>query len=378
MSREGNCYFLGGGGTAGHINPALRIGEALKEIDPQADIYFIVSEDGLERKMVAEAGEEMLTISASELPHDFTSFFRFVVKTVKGIFRSLSLIRKHQPKVIIGTGGYVGAPLIVAARLCGVPILLHEQNAIPGKSNRRMAKFASAVCLSFAGSEAWFKPAEQKRCVLTGNPVKSSFFKADKGACRRELGVAEDAELVVIMGGSLGAKSINEAVNGLPGHPDWVLLTGEYPNVMLCLSGGSVNSRFLREMPEDENRIKIYPYIDSSLWMPAADLLVGRSGAGFLMEAAATGVPSVLIPFPKSADGHQLKNAQTFEAAGASVIVQDEELNSQILAQTIRSILSDKEKRNRMSLASGNLSKPDAAKDIALIARSVAGGKEKA
>lgn len=376
MKRPSDCYFLGGGGTAGHINPALRIGEALQEADPSASVYFVVSEEGLERQMVADAGQNMLTISAAELPRGLSSVFRFLIKTVKGFFRSCIFIRKYRPKAVIGTGGYVGAPLIAAAAFCGVPILLHEQNTIPGRSNRRTARFAAAVCLSFAGSERWFGKSEQSRCVLTGNPVNRAFFDAQKEECRRRLNIPPEAELVVIMGGSLGAKSINEAVNGLPFLPEWESLTREHPDLLICLSGGRVNSRFLREMPAGEQRILVYPYIDSSLWMPASDLLVGRSGAGFLMEAAASGVPSVLIPFPQAADGHQLENARVFEREGASVLVGDHELSSSRLLEMIRSILADPEKKRRMSAAARELARPDAAKEIAAIAQKLADGKD--
>ena len=368
----GPLYFLAGGGTAGHINPALSIGAAIQREDPNAKVYYMVTEDGLEKDMVAESGQASLQISASELPKDFGSLLRFIGKTSCGLWSSIALIRKYKPNAVIGTGGYVGAPMLLAAKWMKVPILIHEQNSIPGRSNRQMASFAKSICLSFEGSESYFSASEQERCVLTGNPIKKLFFERKREECRRELGLSEDTELIVIMGGSLGSRRINQAVGALPHLPEWNDFLREHPKLMICLSGGSVNSRFLEDIPEDESHIQSHNYIDSTLWMPAADLLVGRAGAGFLMETAACGVPSILIPFPQAADGHQKANAEVFVDHGASIMIEDELLDGKRLLEALKELMSRREMLKEMGAAAYKLATPRAAEDIAAECRRIA------
>lgn len=373
-----STYFLSGGGTAGHVNPALAIGRALLDAEPDAKLFYFVSHDGMEKEMVSKAGFETIEISADIFPVKKRDWPRFLRRTIGGIFRTLKMIRRYRPRAVIGTGGYVAAPMIFAAKMSKVPIILHEQNAYPGRANRYLSKSAKAVCMSFPGTEVHFAKKVQKRCTVTGNPINRRFFEADKAWCREQLDLSDRTELIVVMGGSLGARSINEAVEKLFDLPAWKAFEDRHPYCLICLSSGKVNTRFLTKKGEQNPRLIVKDYILSPVWMPAADLLVGRAGAGFLAETAASAKASVIIPFPQAIEDHQTLNAQVFEKHGAAVCIKDSEFNAEALLKALTQLLENPELRERMERAAADLAKPNAARDIAAIVRGVSGGRYEA
>lgn len=359
-------YIFAGGGTAGHVNPALAVAKALQKMEPEAEILFLASYDGLEKDLVAEAGFKYELIHAEALPNNKWGYPGFLWQNLCGFVQALSILRKEPVKAVLGTGGYVSAPLIMAAKYAGVAAYLHEQNAYPGRSNRFLAKKAKAVCLTFEASREFFEGCADEKFYHTGNPIKPEFFLHQKSKIRADLGLSPQQELVVAVGGSLGAKSLNQAVEGLPACPAWPKFIEQHPEFLLLLSVGKINKRFVKEAPQDKH-LRFVEYIDTSAWLPAADLLVGRASGGFLAEAAATAQASILLPFPQAAEDHQKRNALVFEQAGASLILEDKDLTSELLLDYIEALLVDSVRLKAMRRAAKSLACKEAAEKIAYL-----------
>ena len=357
-------YILAGGGTAGHINPALAVAEAMKRKSPDAEILFFTTSDGIEDSMVREAGYPALRVFAGSLPTRLYQWPAFIAVTVAGVIRAMIHLKKHRPKAVLGTGGYVITPLAIAAHILRIPLYLHEQNAIPGRANRLFSSLSRGIFLTFSESQDYFPPSKIA-FYLSGNPISLRFRETDQQRSRQKLGLPEDETLVLILGGSLGSKAINQAVQAFPETPGWEKIKKEIPDLHIVLSGGRVNKRFIDREGSQLDSIDIYEYIDTAEWMPAADLLVGRSGAGFLMETAACGKPSLLIPFPAARDDHQRLNAEVFEASGAARILPEEEMNPERLIEEISELISDRGLWEAMGKAASRLARPEAADMIA-------------
>lgn len=358
-------FFFAGGGTAGHINPALAVARSLQAQVPDADICFLVTAEGLEKDLVASAGFPGLEIRAAALPHNLVTTYDFLTHNLSGVGTAYRLLKKKQAVAVLGTGGYVSAPLLVAAKLLDIPAILHEQNALPGKTNRFLSRFSRKIALTFPGSEKFFPEQDYTKFVWTGNPIHKAFYEVSQETARTCLGLAPDAFVIVCVGGSLGARSLNRAVEGLVHLPAWKTLIQEHPQINLVLSAGKINKRFLSHPELNQDHIHIYDYLDTSLWLPAADFLVGRASGGFLAESAAAGKASLLIPFPEAADNHQWANGRIFEDQGASVLMSDEDLTSTGLVTAIRQICFESDRLSPMSEAAKRLARPTADQDIA-------------
>lgn len=362
-------FLIAGGGTSGHVNPALAVAEQLIADNPRAEIIFAVTEDGIERGLIEEAGYPHHIIRATRFPDKSPrSIFHFIKETLSGYRTGRKMIKRYRPKAVLGTGGFVCAPLMLAAALSRVPYVLHEQNAFPGKSNRFFAGKAKAVCVSFPGTDKhWSKKA---RLVETGNPVKRVFFTRSRREARQILGIGEDEFVISVMGGSLGAKSINETLTEFIKRGYWQILKSDYPQIRLAVGTGIRNSGEYLEVLKDAEGIDADTYIDAEAWIPASDLFIGRAGASACMECAAVGLPSIFVPFPLAANDHQTANAAQFVEEGASLMIKDDELNAQALYEAVKVFLKDKSKRDTMAAAAKRLAKPDAAEDIAAILNS--------
>lgn len=357
-------YFFAGGGTAGHVNPALAVAKALTQIEADARITFLVTREGMEKDLVREAGYEYVEIDAAPLSKSPLTWWPFVQKNLKGLSTARRSLKEAKAQAVIGTGGFVSVPLILAARQLGIPYILHEQNALPGRSNRLLAKRASYVGLSFPDTEKYFPKLSKGKFVFTGNPVKSAFYENSQEEARQELGISSQAQLLVVIGGSLGSKSINQAIQGLSQEPAWESFINDYPNFQIVLSAGKVNKLFLDEQIISD-RILIEDYLDTGLWIPAADFLLGRASGGFLAESAVAGKASIVVPFPQAADDHQTYNGKVFAEQGASLMIKDNDLNSRDLLAIIRQLLSQPENLKQMGQAATLIGKKDAAYEIA-------------
>lgn len=358
-------YIFAGGGTAGHINPALCVATALQDLDPQAEILFFVSPDGLEKDLVAQAGFIQTEIKCAAIPQKKCAYPKFFLQNYQGYRQARALLKKKPVKAVLGTGGFVSFPLLMAAHKEGIPSFMHEQNAYPGRANRSLSRYCQAICLTFPGSEKFFPENLSGSFVLTGNPIHPDFFLNRREAVRAQLQIKEDCELVVAVGGSLGARSLNLAVEGLVREKNWPDFLQAHPNFLLVLSTGKVNYRFLKSQDSPDPHIRYTSYLDTKIWLPAADLLIGRSSAGFLSESAASAKASILVPFPQAAEDHQTANAQVFLDRGASVLVKDDQLDSRRLLAILQELLADKGRLQAMSQAAGSLAKPHAAESLA-------------
>lgn len=367
MTKQRNhTLILGAGGTGGHIYPALSIADAFREASPSMRIVFCGEKGSLEESNVRKAGFDFYSISAYPLPvKGVGSYVSWFLKNLRGIVSSLSFLCKEHPSLVFGTGGYVTGPLITAARLCRVPYFLHEQNSIPGRANRLFAKGARCVFISYEASRSNF--GDNVSLAFSGNPVRSVFQTLDKDSSRRKLGIEPDTFLILITGGSLGAQTINEAVEGLgtEAREWWFHFIKRHPKVQVVISTGQLRDPSMAERLNNIPHIQANNYIeDLPSWLSASDLYIGRAGAMTLAEVTALAKPSVLIPFPYAADNHQNENARIMKAAGASYVCKDRIFNANVLLNTIERLISDPEALDLMGKKAGELAVMNAAEKI--------------
>lgn len=361
----GARIIIAGGGTSGHINPALAIADEIKRAWPDSEMVFCGTAQGLEHEMIPRAGYAFVPIEARGLP---TRLSKQTMEAVRSFFRGRKqcrqLIRQFRPDAVVGTGGYVCSPLIAAAAQLRIPALLHEQNAYPGRSNRLLAGRCQAVCISFEGTQRYFRTNAQ--IVLTGNPVRQDFFQFNRAKAREELGLSQHLQLVLIMGGSLGARTLNQAVLGLKDTNVWNIHLQKYPDTRLVLAAGKQQFETVRNQAADQGSIlDVHDYLfNAPLWMAAADLVIGRAGAMTCAELAALGRASILVPYPYAAGDHQMYNARTLSNAGAAVVMEDDACTPDRLASELSSLLGSRERLEEMERAAADLALPDAAGDI--------------
>lgn len=351
--------LIAGGGTSGHINPAIAIADRIRLEDPQSEIEFCGTDRGLESDIVPRSGYVLHSIRARGMPQKpSVKMAKAIMDFIAGRKTCISIIRTFKPDVVVGTGGYVCTPLVSAAYREHIPVLLHEQNAFPGRSNRLMSQKADVVCTSFPGIESSFPKA--KSVVFTGNPVKTIFFETKREAARKELGISDDTVFLLAMGGSLGARTINESVAELSEK-----LSGK--NIKIVLSAGKQQYVSLKEKIGTTNdKIEVREYIyNPQTYMAAADLIICRAGAITCAEVAALGIPSVMIPYPFAAGDHQTYNARAFEKAGAAVLMKDADVSAESLYETVLPVIEDKERLKKMGQGARSLAKPQADCDIA-------------
>lgn len=357
-------YYLVGGGTSGHVNPALSIAESIQDRDPNSKIVFFVTKDGVEYDMIKKAGFPYQTIKASRLPNSAKKIFSFAKSSCSGYRNCIRILQETPPSAVIGTGGFVCAPLLLAAMRLKIPYLIHEQNAFPGKANRFFAKKAKAVCLSFNSSKEHFKNVSNIH--LTGNPVRKIFFEMQSEEARKRLEISSEKFVVLIIGGSLGANSINQAILDLFKSAMWQELKTEFPELLLIMSTGNRNYDDLKNAlsPYENEDFIIKSYLDTTLWLPASDLYIGRSGASACFEAAATSTPAIFIPYAIATDNHQFFNAKSFVDRNAATLIEEKDFDAKVLVEQIKYLIENRQVLFSMSKQAKSLSKPDAASKI--------------
>ncbi|MVO99366.1 undecaprenyldiphospho-muramoylpentapeptide beta-N-acetylglucosaminyltransferase [Paenibacillus lutrae] len=352
-----------GGGTGGHVYPALAIGEQCLSDQPRSEFLYIGTSSGLERDIVARSGLNM-PFEAVEI----TGFRRKLasldnVKTVmrflRGVQRAKGILKQYRPDAVVGTGGYVCGPVLFAAARLGIPTLIHEQNALPGLTNRFLSRYVDTVAVSFRGTEGKFPQA--RRVVYTGNPRATSMVKADKAKGLASLGLPQDAQLVIVVGGSRGAKAINEAmielaplVKALPGT-HFVFGTGQsYYD--------STSARIVETAGALPDNLQVLPYIHNMPEVLAASkLIVNRAGASLMAEITALGIPSILIPSPNVTDNHQEHNARSLADEGGSVMLLEKDLSGSALFDQIHKIITDPLRWEHMAKQSARMGQRDSA-----------------
>ena len=355
--------IIAAAGTAGHINPGLAIANEIKKQEKDSKIIFIGTTRGLENDLVPRAGYELKTIDAYGLSKKISiDNFKKMYKTLKGFGEAKKIIKEFKPDVVIGTGGYICGATIMAAHKLGIPTLLHESNAFPGKAVKMLAKSTNTILVSFEDAISRIKNA--KNIVYTGTPVKikkQNYTIEQKKNKLDEIKLKIDKPSVLIFGGSQGAKKINDSIleiiqNGLNKNYQVIWATGPKQY--------DVIKEELDKIKKNINRIdgmKIMPYIyNMEEMMNVADLIVARAGAMTVTEIANLGKPSILIPLPNVSHNHQLYNAKVLEKIGAATIILNEDLTGQKLNSAIENIVLDKEKmldmgRNALKVSVSNV-----------------------
>lgn len=341
------------GGTGGHIYPALAIIHKLQEKEKKLEILYIGTLDRMESKIIPEQGIPYYGIKMHGLNRKkpFKNF-KLINEMHKNIKSVQQKIKEFQPDVVIGVGGYVTFPVIYAAHKCKVKSIIHEQNSIPGLTNKLLSRYASRVCISLPGAKSYFKT---KNIVYTGNP-RSEEVVHIKAAKKEDYHLSPNKKTVVIVMGSLGSLTVNKKFQEI--LPKFKNQAYE----VLFVTGKDYYEQFQNIRTSN---VKIVPFLDNMLGvLKFSDLVVSRAGASMISEITTCGLPSILIPSPYVTNNHQYKNALELEKNGASVIIEEEKLDSTILLQTIDKILNDKENYQKMVAANKYLGVEDSATRI--------------
>lgn len=354
---------LSGGGTAGHINPALALAEVLKERG--CDVRFAGTPQGVEGRLVREAGIPFQAFEAAGFNRNHPlTLPKGVAKIQKSTGAAKKWLAEIGADIVVCFGGYVCIPVGRAAEKLGIPAVIHEQNSVMGMANKYLAKKAHAVCLTYEHAAAPLKEPARSRVVLTGNPVRRSVLSATRAEGRERLGVPEDARLLLVTGGSLGARHLNQAVCAMKSD----LLSA--PDVHVVHVTGPKEYDAVRDAlaltPEEEKRWHLFGYLDfMGAAMAAADAIVSRAGASSLAEVSARALPALLVPFPFATEDHQTTNARAYVKAGCAYLVADDEVEGPEFAQLVHSLLDDADVRARMSAAARAQKTEDAAARLA-------------
>ncbi len=356
--------LFAGGGTAGHINPAVAVANFVKEKEPESEFLFVGSEEGMEKTLVPRLGFDIRFIKIHGFKRSLSlKNIKIAAEIIIGVRKAKKYIKAFKPDVVMGTGGYVSGPVLMAAAKLKIPTIIHESNAFPGVTVRMASKFVDVVAL---GMEDAAKYLENKsKIVITGNPIRPAILTGNKTDARKKLGL-DERKTILIFGGSLGAEKINKAA------AQWICSVADSRKYQILMSTGK-NNHFetvmgyfkdkgidLKDYPE----IRISEYIyDMDMALNAADLIVARSGSS-VSEMTALGKAAILIPSPYVAGHHQEHNARAVERSGGAVVITEEDLTEETLSKAAEAILTDDARLLTMSEGSKRIGILDATNKI--------------
>ena len=338
--------LLAGGGTAGHINPAIAIAGYIKKMEPDAEILFIGNRDGMEQRLVKQAGFEIKSVVITGFKRSLSpKNIIHNIKTVGYSFESRSkakkIIKEFDPDICIGTGGYVSGPVILAACNLGYKAVIHEQNAYPGVTNKMLAQSVNRVML--ANEDAKSRFSDKANFVLTGNPIRPSILSTKHEEAKEKLGLDDSKPIILSFGGSLGAECINRSMAELIVRS---AKDQKYHHIHAYGQQGTWMPDLLKSKgvdPEEYDNLDVRQYIDNmDECLAACDLVVSRAGAITLSEVQAKGRPAVLIPSPFVAENHQYHNAMSMVNKKAAKLIEQADLTGELLIETVDSMLTDK------------------------------------
>ena len=343
--------LFAGGGTAGHINPALAVADYIKQRHPDAKISYIGTAEKLEARLVPEKGYDFYTIDVAGFqrkltPQNIAKNISAVKKAVTASKRCKDLLKELKPDIVVGTGGYVSGPVLKTAQKLGIKTAIHEQNAFPGVTTKMLATGADAVMLAMPEAQKYLKIKKQP--VITGNPVRHELLDMTRENARKTLGL-DERPLLLSFGGSLGARAINEAVSSVVRHFN---NSGEFYHIHATGKFGYDTFNDSLKDIELSDTVDIREYIsDMDVCMAAADLVICRAGAITLSELQALKKPAVLIPSPYVAENHQFHNAMTLKKAGAAEIIEEKDLSGEKLIETVDLLIRNNPRLEKMSAA---------------------------
>lgn len=340
-----------GGGTGGHIYPALAIADKFKEMDQDTQILYIGCSEGIEKDVVPKSGYPMELVDARWLDRvNPKEVIKTGISVSRGVMESLKIIKKFDPDVIIGTGGYVCFPVLVAGHMKKKLCYLHEQNAFPGLANRTLEKYVKNIFLGFKEAGEYFK--DPSKHIVAGNPVRKNFFTMTKAQARETLGIAPDDFVVFTFGGSLGSKKINEIATELlqlfNGHQGTRLIMGTgrwyYQEIMDMLAQRNIHPG---------SNIAVRDYIDNmDICLMACDVVISRAGALSVAETTVCGKAAILIPAPNVTANHQYYNAKSVADRGGAFLIEEKDLDIRQVVEDVLKLMNDRQLLNAMSQAS--------------------------
>ena len=326
------------GGTGGHIYPAIAIINKIKEKEPDSEFLYIGTDDRMEKDLIPKMGIPFVGIPMSGLNRkNIFKNFKVLSLFLKAVKRAKEELKKFQPDLVIGAGGYITAPVLYAAHKCHIPILIHEQNSIPGLSNKFIGKFADKICVSLPNSLELFP---KEKVVYTGNPRSEEIISVPKKG-KEELGFDSNKKLVVVVMGSLGSITMTEKIKELiPGFNNKAYQA-------LVITGKNYYDLY-KDLEISEN-VKIVPFLEDLIRvLKDSDLIVSRAGASTIAEITAIGLPAILVPSPYVTNNHQYKNAKELEDAGACRIVSEEDFSKDKIIREIDKMFDDMDGYQKM------------------------------
>ena len=348
-------FLFAGGGTGGHLFPAVAVAEQIREMKPEADILFIGTKDRIEGRVVPKLGFKFKSIWIKGFSRkiNFENIL-FPLKLFVSLIQSLLINISFKPKVAIGSGGYVAGPAIWAASVMGAKIILIEQNSYPGVTTRLLERYASEVHLSFQESKKYLR--KEKIHHFTGNPVRKNLGRMEKKEALRKFGLSGEKKTLLVLGGSLGAKTINEAMS------ESIKILEENSVQIIWQTGKNYYEQF-KMMNSD--KVKVYDFIeDMNSTYSACDLLLARAGATTIAELLNLGIPAILVPSPNVAENHQYYNAKSLSDNEAAILIEDKNLKKDLPKFVLETINSEN-KLSSLKKKALQMAKPDAAKVIA-------------
>lgn len=344
--------LLAGGGTGGHLFPAVALAQLLLQQDRHAKVLFVGTERGLESRALPKLGLPLVTVDmVGVVGRGWRGKLELLPKLIKSFMQARKILNQFRPEIVIGVGGYVSVPVLLAAKLAGLPYIIHEQNALPGLSNRLLGKWARLVCLSFPGSGTGF---DSGKTIVTGNPLRFGFENISEAL--------DPQGNLLIFGGSRGAHAINQAVmQMLPLLKNWT----RKPFILHQTGDEDFSQVQQAYLDAGYDQAKVVPFIDDMARAYSdANLVICRAGATTLAELTACGRPALLIPFPYAAGDHQTANAKLLEQAGAACLLAQSDLTAEKLAQMTEELLSNLPRLQAMAERGRQLGSPGAAQRI--------------
>jgi UDP-N-acetylglucosamine--N-acetylmuramyl-(pentapeptide) pyrophosphoryl-undecaprenol N-acetylglucosamine transferase len=351
--------IISGGGTGGHIYPAIAIADALKKRKPIIDILFVGAQGRMEMEKVPAAGYPIKGLWISGLQRRLTwKNVLFPIKVVHSLLKCRSIIREFKPDAVVGVGGYASGPLVRTAAGKGIPTVLLEQNSYPGMTNRMLAKKADKICVAYPGMQKYFP---QEKIILTGNPIRASLGQSvSRQEAARVFGLDPQKKTILAMGGSLGARTINETIT-----QSYDLIADRYDIQVLWQIGKLYATHYLDTPVAKLDHVRASVYIDRmDMAYAIADVVVARAGAMTISELCLTGKASILVPSPYVAEDHQTHNARSLVQEGAAILIPDSDAPREVIPAALR-LLSQPDEILRMESQIRKLGKPQAADDIA-------------
>lgn len=356
--------LIAAGGSGGHIFPAVALAEELKSKDSSVDILFVGSDKALDRRIFEKEGFGYRLISANKMPYK-ASFGTalFFLKLSVDVIRSLIIIMKYRPDAIVGFGGYVSAPVILAAYMLGIPRMVHEQNAVPGRANAMLFRFADKIAISFEETKRYMGKYANK-AVFTGNPIRASLLKDDKPGSIKRLGLDPQKFTILVIGGSQGAHNLNKAfLKSLSKMDDGIRRSLQVIHIT-GVTDYSWASTAYKELAIEHRVHSFLDRIEEAY--SASDLIVTRSGASAIFEIAYFGRPMILIPYP-FALSHQSENARIFSTRGAAIEIDEKDLSPDIMRERIEALLKDRSKLSEMGESARRMSVPHSSDSLAQV-----------